>query len=290
MSFSLEVPVRSPVRHTLKAAATAAVAAALITAATVPALAAASARQLSAARSAPAASFHDALFGVAGASPSDVWTVGYYKAGSVDRTLIEHWNGRSWTAVASPSPGGSSDSDLESVAAVSRSGAWAVGEYDNGSTELSLIEHWNGRSWRQVPNPNPGGMHGSYLNAVAAVSSSSAWAVGAFDNGTAWQTLIEHWNGRSWKRVASPSPAGSARDNYLSGVAFSSPSNAWAVGYYVVNGTATRTLVEHWNGKAWMQQASPSPGGTAGSYLRAFGAISAANAWAAGSYLSGPRS
>jgi hypothetical protein len=187
-----------------------------------------------------------------------------------------------------PSPGGSSDSDLESVAAFSRSSAWAVGEYDKGSTELSLIEHWNGRTWKQVPNPNPGGPHGTYLNAVAAVSSSSAWAVGAFDNGTAWQTLIEHWNGRSWKRVVSPSPGGSARDNYLSGVAFTSPSNAWAVGYYVVNGSlVTRTLVEHWNGKSWKQQASPSPNAGAFNGLGAVAAASSSSGWATGSYFNG---
>ena len=74
--------MRSPVRFTLKATATTAVAAALITAATVPALAELNAPQFPAARSAPAASFHDALFRVAGVSPSNVRAVGHYQAGT----------------------------------------------------------------------------------------------------------------------------------------------------------------------------------------------------------------
>jgi hypothetical protein len=216
-----------------------------------------------------------------------VWAVGNYQKGGVARTLIEHWNGGKWTAVASPSPGGSNGSYLESVAAVSRSSAWAVGSYHKGTAELSLIEHWNGRSWKQVPSPSPGGPHRTYLNTVAVVSASNAWAVGAYDNGKAWQTLIEHWNGRSWKRAASPDPAGFSRDNFLSGIAVTSPSNAWAVGYYTVNGLVTRTLIERWNGRAWKQVASPSPVSGAFNGLGAVAAISSSNAWATGSYFNG---
>ena len=50
------------------------------------------------------------------------------------------------------------------------------------------------------------------------------------------------------------------------------------------NGTAPdRTLIEHWNGRDWAIQPSPSVGVSANNLFSA-AATSAANAWAVGSY------
>ena len=63
----------------------------------------------------------------------------------------------------------------------------------------------------------------------------------------------------------SPNPEGS---NYqLTGVATNSSSDAWAVGSYLA-GTAQQTLLEHWNGKAWKVEKTPSPGGNDNPPLR----------------------
>lgn len=106
------------------------------------------------------------------------------------------------------------------------------------------------------------------LRGVAATSASNAWAVGSAGSG---KTLILRWNGRAWKRVPSPSPAGS----YLAGVAATSARNAWAVGD-TGNG---RTLILRWNGTVWKQV--PSPGGS----LSGVAAVSATDAWAVGGKL-----
>ena len=74
---------------------------------------------------------------------------------------------------------------------------------------------------------------------MAATSARSAWAVGSTASG---QTLIVRWNGTAWKRIPSPSPAGST----LYGVAATSASNAWAVG-----SAGGKTLIERWNGTTW---------------------------------------
>jgi len=286
LSNSMEVPLRTHIHLTRRAAAVTGIAAALIAAAAAPALAAAGARQFPGADATPAGTFHDQLFGVAASSRSSAWAVGVY--GTVQRNLIEHWNGRSWSAVANPSPGGTHGGFLNAVAAVSSSNAWAVGAYGNGSEQKTLIEHWNGRSWKQVPSPSPGGTHDSFLFGVTALSASSAWAVGGYLNGLAEQTLIEHWNGRSWKRVASPDPSGTGMVNDLESVTATSPSNAWAVGYYDVNGTSvSRTLVEHWNGRSWKTMASPSPAGGAVNAFYGVAAASSTSAWAAGDYFNG---
>ena len=216
------------------------------------------------------------LSGVAATSASNAWAVGYY--GFTSRTLIEHWNGSTWTQVPSPSPG--SANQLYSVAATSASNAWAVGSYYNGTGWQTLAEHWNGTSWKRVASPDPAGAgRDNLLLGVTAISARNAWAVGYLDNGTTWRTLIEHWNGSSWKRIASPDAGGSTGVNQLRGAAAASASNIWAVG-----SGAGRTLIMHWNGRAWKQVASPTPHGLGD--LQSV-AVTAASAWAVGASYNG---
>jgi hypothetical protein len=141
---------------------------------------------------------------------------------------------------------------------VSRTSAWAVGSSGDGTKSRTLIEHWNGRHWRLVASPNSASSARDSLSGVTATSPSSAWAVGKFFNGTTLQTLIEQWNGRRWRLVASPDPAGSSQPNELFGVAAASSSSAWAVGDFF-KGTGLGTLIEHWNGAMWRHVLSPSP-------------------------------
>jgi erythromycin esterase-like protein len=239
----------------------------------------------------PSPGTNSSLAGVAVLSPCNAWAVGYFYKGTANQTLIEHWNGTAWKQVTSPNPGGSSDNNfLYGVAATSSTNAWAVGYFlYNGTAYQTLIEHWNGRAWKQVTSPNAGGSsHSNVLDAVAATSSTNAWAVGYFYNGTADQTLIEHWNGTAWKQVTSPNPGGSSHNNFLEAVAATSSTNAWAVGYFLYNGTAYRTLIEHWNGTAWKQVTSPNPGGSSDSnFLNGVAATSSTNAWAVGYFYNG---
>jgi hypothetical protein len=83
------------------------------------------------------------------------------------------------------------------VAATSATNAWAVGFTGNST----LVAHWNGTAWKQVPSPNPTNEKVHALNGVAATSATNAWAVGhtSTNNGGNEKTLIAHWNGTSWK-------------------------------------------------------------------------------------------
>ena len=142
-----------------------------------------------------------------------------------------------------------SSASLASVSALSASDAWAVGS-DNSGT---LVLHWNGTAWAQVPSPNPGIGH-SALSGVDALSPSDAWAVGSYDTGRGTRisskNLVLHWNGASWTQVASPSPAGQGGSELL-GVSARSAGDAWAVGLVVRHNLST--LVLHWNGARWIQ-------------------------------------
>jgi hypothetical protein len=194
------------------------------------------------------------LLGVTAVSAKDAWAVGSTTdAAGFDQTLIEHWNGTAWTRVRSPNPAGSMRSNkLYSVAAVSSSDIWAVGTAAEGLTIDTLIEHWNGSTWKQVRSPQgPAGSTGSFLYAVAAPSASSAWAVGTYAKNGAEQTLIERWKGTSWARVVSTDPGGPLHTNLLSAVAVGSASSVWAAGFFDATGVPDRTLTERWNGQAW---------------------------------------
>jgi hypothetical protein len=135
------------------------------------------------------------LDGVAAVSASNGWAVGYsFNTTSNDyQTLIEHWNGTSWSVVPSPNVG-LSDNELDGVAAVSASNVWAVGNYFfNSNVFQTLIEHWNGTSWSIIPSPNVGSDN-NYLNGVARVpGSSKVWAVGNFKSSGIYQTLTEFY-------------------------------------------------------------------------------------------------
>jgi hypothetical protein len=218
-----------------------------------------------------------ALSAVTAVSPSAAWAVGTYGNGGPGQTLIEHWDGKQWTQQTSPNPGGPSAGDnLNGVTATSATTAWAVGQTGAGDT---LIERWNGISWKRVPSAN-GGTFSNPLFAVAANSSSNAWAVGNYDTNTATRTLIEHWTGTAWQKVTSPSPGS---DSNLRAVAVTSDTDAWAVGWQSV-GAGTTTLIEHWNGVAWKIVPGPSLGASATDpLLMGVAATSSSNAIAVGS-------
>ena len=224
--------------------------------------------------------------GVAATSPANAWIVGTTEIG-IDpvHTLIVHWNGKTWQRVPSPGAAGRRTSSyLNAVAATSRRNAWAVGE-SNIKALSSLTEHWNGTAWKVVPSPSPKGV--TFLNAVAARTVNDAWAVGLVivGPGSNSRTLIEHWNGKSWVRVPSPSftkaPRGTQVQNSLNSVAEISASNVWAVGDYIVGSDAAQTLIEHWNGTKWT--IIPSPVGLVNpNFLNAIAAVSPTDLFAVG--------
>jgi hypothetical protein len=217
---------------------------------------------------------HAFLRGVAATSASDVWAVGAYyplTQGSQGKTFILHWNGHTWSRVPSPNMGAGVNA-LGSVTATARSNAWAAGVY-NGKTDHTLILHWNGRSWSRQRSTSPAG--DVELNAISAISASSAWAVGQ-DSGAS--TLILHWNGHRWSRQPSPN-GGTPSDLY--GVAAISARNVWAVGYFTTFTGAQRTQIVHRDQHGWSLIPSPnrSPGGHV---LLDVGASGTGNIWAVG--------
>ena len=189
----------------------------------------------------------------------------------------------------SPSPNVQGNT-LVAGAAVSPNDAWAVGyQNDNNLNESrALTEHWDGRSWRVIPSPNPGSIPscrnsntGNVLTSIATVATNDIWAVGfSFTCSTDLIPMVLHWDGIAWSAV--DTPALLTNDNAaLNGVVALAPDNVYAVGYQPAANGAVRTLIEHWDGATWQVVSSPN-GNSTGSSLFAISATSASDIWAVG--------
>jgi hypothetical protein len=130
------------------------------------------------------------LNGVVALAPNDVWAVGVYTPSSPPTlTLIEHYDGTSWTVVPSPNVGphsGYQSNRLFGITAVSPTDMWAFGSYftpDGSGHQKTLLEHWDGTSWALAPSPNPteSDFLSDLLFAGVLASPHSLWIVGAED-------------------------------------------------------------------------------------------------------------
>jgi hypothetical protein len=233
------------------------------------------------------------LYGVAALSHNDVWAVGAYGNYEASKTLTMHWNGVQWRVVASPD-GGSGANTLSDVAAIAPDNIWAVGSYATCNDPPScssrdshtLILHWNGKTWRIVPSPNPG-TSGGALNAVAAISGSDIWAVGSYGDKVKYDTyeyttpklLFLHWNGKVWSQVAGPANGEGGR---LTSIAAISSSDVWAVGGFWGGEPDVSYISVHWDGRAWTENPLPRlNGGTMGGW-NSVAASSSNDVWLAG--------
>jgi hypothetical protein len=190
---------------------------------------------------------------------------------------------QAWSGASQPPSPGAFENELDGVTVLSPCNAWAVGATSDGFTgadiDKTLIEHWDGTSWQQVPSPSPGTDLNGLID-VRGVSASDVWAVGVSDSGFR-ETLTEHWDGHSWTVVPSPQPG---QDSFLESVRPVSAGDVWSVGFWekpVSGSTVGRTLTEHWDGTSWRQVPSPTPG-TAGA-LEGL-AVAGGNIWAVGSF------
>jgi hypothetical protein len=186
-----------------------------------------------------------------------------------------------WSIVSSPNEEGSSW--LQAVDASASDNAWSVGFYlgAEGVYE-TLAERWDGSAWTLVETPNVGA-HGDWLNGVAAVSPSEAWAVGytAGDPATYTSTtLVEHWTGLAWSVVPSPNPSNDPLygANQLNDVRAFAPNDVWAAGWqWVPSGSAP--LIERWDGRRWRVSKTPNTGFKE---LQALDGTSSRDIWAVG--------
>jgi len=241
------------------------------------------------------------LFSVTCLDGSDCWAVGAVLGaagdGSPSGSLTEHWDGTSWSIVASPTPAGDVGALLQGVSCTSASDCWAVGfgTDQNGENLNSVTEHWDGSSWSLVSSAVTNQSY-DQLDNVSCISGTDCWAVGnagpaqqnpnflpIFPGAVGDQGLIEHWDGNDWSVVPSPSEP-SPGGGYLNGLTCVDASDCWASGSTTDStGMASGVLMEHWNGSVWSIMPTAVPDATTSSILSSISCISASQCWAVGS-------
>lgn len=175
-------------------------------------------------------------------------------------------------------PGDGYVAELTSVAVVSASDAWAVGDsFDDVGTGPAIVLHWTGKKWSHVKlpakvasfwNANGGGQ------AVDVVGASSARSVWAFDGGGGFI----HLSSRGWTAGMVPGTNGGyLRTVSVSAVKVFSPTDVWIFGGISdgVHFAVDIPYVAHFNGQKWVRTAVPGSGEVAG-----VSAISEADMWA----------
>jgi len=103
-------------------------------------------------------------------STTNAWAVGSSRTATSRKSLIQRWNGTSWTIVSSPNPGTLSNS-LLGVAATGPNDIWAVGWKNSGDGLRSLLLHYDGTGWTEWAAVPKVGTEDNVLTGISAVSS-----------------------------------------------------------------------------------------------------------------------
>jgi len=129
------------------------------------------------------------LSGVSCLSAIDCLAVGNdtYGDDTVEGTIVEQWDGSTWSLVNSPNTAADSAStQLAGISCLSTSDCTAVGYFDSADgaqiVASTLVEQWDGTAWSLVTSPDPF-TNGQIIDddallAVSCVSAADCTAVG----------------------------------------------------------------------------------------------------------------
>src|SRR5579872_1495973 len=135
-------------------------------------------------------------------SPNNAWAVGFFTPANADReprrTLILHWDGKTWKVVPSPNVGTNSN-PLSGLTANSANDIYAFGCHfatDGSGQFRTLVLHWDGKSWEIAPSPNPtkgnGNLVGDILFSGVVPSPGNVWIFGSEHEAPDAETLAIH--------------------------------------------------------------------------------------------------
>jgi hypothetical protein len=203
-------------------------------------------------------------------SPSDAWSVGYWRSEPVGRGPVAmRWNGSVWALTDLPETGHlGTFPETEGVDAASNGDVWLAGNVTTTypTNNLPLVLRWRDGSWDYVDTVTlrpqteyPFAARGGFAYEVDALTGDDVWAVGIAngygDASSSSVAMALHWDGSSWTDVEVPIVAN--RHNQLNDVVAISHDDVWAVGDYRNIAGTFRAVTFHWNGQDWSHVYSP---------------------------------
>jgi hypothetical protein len=230
------------------------------------------------------------LTAVSCVSASFCMAAGYtFNSSFVEQTLIETWNGTSWSIVSSPDTSASEDNFLWGVSCPATSFCMADGYYNDPSgNQLTLVEKWAGGAWSISTSPNPSPAASPALDSlwsVSCVSSKFCMAAGDYWNTSdVQQTLIEKWTGTTWAIVKSPDTSPAQENGLYSGVSCASTGFCMDVTFAASTSGFNQTLTLEWAGSSWKIVPSKNTSSSQNNQLQAASCPTASSCLAIGQY------
>jgi len=133
---------------------------------------------------------------VAVVSRKDVWVFGSSFSGE-QGVGTWHYNGRTWLRLPAAAGVGAS---VYRASAVSQDNIWGITDSPHGGS----VVHYNGTDWETAAAADAV-LADTQLDDVLAVSRHNVWVSGTTPaNAADGRLVLAHWNGRSWRRCASP--------------------------------------------------------------------------------------
>ena len=192
--------------------------------------------------------------------------VGSENSGAGGGTLIEQWNGSTWTVVPSVNAPATTGDTLSSVSCVGTTFCLAVG---GSGTGPSVAETWNGTAWSFVSAAPPTGSTSSPLSSVSCVSSMTCEVLGTATVGGTNSIFANQWNGTTLSASTAATPPVTSGTPVPSATGMDCVTASWclAVGDTDVQNSAGSSFSELWNGSAWALLSTPQPATAVGSLL-----------------------
>jgi len=218
----------------------------------------------------------DELHDVLVLSSDNAWAVGSEDTGPYG-SLIEHWDGKSWTIQDDGTP----DTYLNAISGLGPTDLWAAGSTNyvgNG-----LILHWDGHSWSRTQLPGT-----INFRDIVELAPNDVWAVGQKPTRHYLDlTIAMHFDGTKWTAVPTPNPLKlhNEDENWLTSIAAVSSNDIWATGVARDPDWGIRDypFTVHWDGTKWSEVPTPDPGGsTRDTDLYSVIAPSSTDVWAVG--------
>ena len=191
-----------------------------------------------------------------------LWTVGATDDTRNFRPVAAQWVGGLWKTTPQPVAFGR----LLDVAVDGPTNAWAAGAQETPYQARLLLQHWNGKAWKEVVAPTFTDKENREFYTVAT-QGGQVWAAGHGPGADGLDAgIVYRYDGKKWTSV---NDAVSAASSFIYDIAPLASDNVWI---------AAENGVKHFDGRRWRDAALPSPD----IHLRGLAVKSSKDIWAVG--------
>lgn len=183
-----------------------------------------------------------------------------------------HWDGSSWSIVATPRVQGRTS--FLGVSAAGPDDVWLVGKRLWEHESYALVEHWDGSEWT-ILSVTLDAQSQPFID-VAAGTPGRVWAVSDDE--------LLSWDGSAWSVVPFPSVRS------ISSTSISVVSElGWAAGRARIDGVSDIAFTARWDGASWVDVPAPALRPIEGGAVFDIGGGRPRNVWLVGTYWMGER-